>query len=91
MEQTSNTPQKPQRSIDALKSILKAPSVEEQFKNTLKENTGAFIASIIDLYNGDQYLQQCEPKQVVMEALKAATLKLPINKALGFSYLVPDK
>ena len=86
-----NTPQKPQRPIDALKSILKAPSVEEQFQNALKENSGAFIASIIDLYNGDQYLQQCEPKQVVMEALKAATLKLPINKALGFSYLVPYK
>jgi len=86
-----NTPQKAQRPIDALKSILKAPSVEEQFQNTLKENTGAFIASIIDLYNGDQYLQQCEPKQVVMEALKAATLKLPINKALGFAYLVPYK
>jgi len=26
-----------------------------------------------------------------MEALKAATLKLPINKALGFAYLVPYK
>ncbi len=91
MTQKDNIPQKPQRPIEALKSILKAPSVEEQFQNTLKENTGAFIASIIDLYNGDQYLQQCEPKQVVMEALKAATLKLPINKALGFSYLVPYK
>ncbi len=90
MEQ-KNIPQRQPRPIDALKSILKAPSVEEQFKNTLKENSGAFIASIIDLYNGDQYLQQCEPKQVVMEALKTATLKLPINKALGFSYLVPYK
>ena len=89
--ENQNIPQKPQRPIDALKSILKAPSVEEQFQNTLKENSGAFIASIIDLYNGDQYLQQCEPKQVVMEALKAATLKLPINKALGFAYLVPYK
>jgi recombination protein RecT len=91
MEQKNSIPQRQPRPIDALKSILKAPSVEEQFKNTLKENSGAFIASIIDLYNGDQYLQQCEPKQVVMEALKAATLKLPINKALGFSYLVPYK
>ena len=91
MEQTNNTPQKPQRPIDALKSILKAPSVEEQFQNTLKENTGAFIASIIDLYNGDKSLQECEPKQVVMEALKAATLKLPVNKSLGFAYIVPYK
>jgi len=40
MTQTNNTPQRQQRPIDALKSILKAPSVEEQFQNTLKENTG---------------------------------------------------
>jgi len=26
-----------------------------------------------------------------MEALKAATLKLPINKQLGFAYIVPHK
>ncbi len=77
------------RPIDVLKSTLKAPSVEEQFRNALKENSGAFVASIIDLYNGDQYLQKCDPKEVVMEALKAATLKLPINKNLGFAWIVP--
>ncbi len=82
---TQNKPSK----IEALKSILKAPSVQEQFQNTLKENSGSFVASIIDLYNGDNYLQQCEPKEVVMEALKAAVLKLPINKSLGFAYIIP--
>ncbi|HCY40400.1 MAG TPA: recombinase [Prolixibacteraceae bacterium] len=75
--------------MDTLKNILSAPSVSEQFKNALKENSGAFVASIIDLYNGDNYLQQCNPKEVVMEALKAATLKLPINKSLGFAYIIP--
>jgi len=80
----------PQRTrVDALKSIMASPSVQEQFKNALKDNTGPFIASIIDLYNGDTYLQKCNPTQVVMECLKAATLKLPINKSLGFAYIVP--
>lgn len=79
------------RKIDMLKSILKAPSVEEQFRNTLQENSGTFVASIIDLFNSDKTLQDCDPKQLVMEALKAATLKLPINKALGFAWLVPYK
>ncbi len=83
--------EKPARPAEKIKAIMKAPSVEEQFKNVLKENAEPFVASIIDLYNGDQYLQQCEPKQVVMEALKAATLKMPINKALGFAYIVPYK
>lgn len=74
-----------------LKRVLNVDSVQEQFKNALDENAGAFIASIIDLYGSDHYLQECEPQKVIMEALKAATLKLPINKQLGFAYIVPYK
>ena len=77
--------------IDKLKHILAAESVQEQFKSVLAENSGAFVASIIDLYNTDRTLQMCDPKNVVMEALKAASLKLPINKQLGFSWIVPYK
>lgn len=66
-------------------------SVQEQFKNALRDNSGPFVASVIDLYNGDTYLQECDPSLVVMECLKAATLKLPINKNLGFAFVVPYK
>lgn len=75
--------------IDRMKHMLAAESVQEQFNNVLKENSGAFIASIIDLYNTDATLQACDPKAVIMEALKAASLKLPINKQLGFAWIVP--
>jgi recombination protein RecT len=77
--------------MDKLKTILGSNSIKEQFQNSLKENSGAFVASIIDLYSSDKYISECEPSQVVMEALKAATLKLPINKQLGFAYIVPYK
>jgi recombination protein RecT len=89
----ANTKQnkKAARPIDRLKNILAAESVQEQFKSVLRENAGAFVASIIDLYNTDKTLQLCDPKNVVMEALKAASLKLPINKQLGFSWIVPYK
>lgn len=80
---------KPATKVDTLKNILAAESVQQQFTNALKENSGAFVTSIIDLYNGDNFLQQCNPKEVVMEALKAATLKLPINKSLGFAWIIP--
>lgn len=74
--------------VTALRTMLEAESVQKQFHNALKENKDAFIASVIDLYSGDATLQRCEPKAVLQEALKAAVLKLPINKALGFSYIV---
>lgn len=75
--------------VDSLKKMMEAPSVQEQFKNAIADNSGPFIASIIELYSGDTYLQNCDPKLVIMEALKAAILKLPINKSLGFAYIVP--
>ena len=74
--------------VTALRTMLEEESVQKQFHNALKENKDAFIASVIDLYSGDAALQRCEPKAVLQEALKAAVLKLPINKALGFSYIV---
>ena len=77
--------------VQKLKSVLNAESVQEQFRNALKENASSFVASLIELYASDKYLQECNPNQVVMEALKAATLKLPINKQLGFAYIVPYK
>lgn len=79
------------RPVDRLKAILSDESVQEQFRNALQENAGAFVASIIDLYNTDANLRMCDPSKVVMEALKAASLKLPINKQLGFAWIVPYK
>ena len=77
--------------VDVLKATMAAPSVQDQFKNALGENTNSFVASLIDLYNTDTSLQECNPNQVVMEALKAAVLKLPINKALGYAYILKFK
>lgn len=77
--------------IERLKVALKAESVQEQFQNALAENRGQFIASLIDIYATDRTLQECPPNLVILEALKAATLKLPINRSLGFAWIVPYK
>lgn len=85
----ANEIQKKQESgMSVLKRMLDAESVQKQFQNALGEHKNAFIASVIDLYNTDSQLQLCNPRQVIGEALKAATLNLPINKALGFAYIV---
>ncbi len=88
--QIAQTPQS-NGGLAKLKTILNAPSVQEQFQNALAENKDLFVASIIDLYNGDASLQTCNPSAIVSEALKAAVLDLPINRALGFAYIVVYK
>lgn len=81
---------KPQaKNLDVLKRTLSAESVMAQFRNALNQNAPTFVASLIDLYNSDSKLQLCDPNQVVKEALKAAVLHLPINKALGQAFIIP--
>ncbi len=76
-------------SLAKLKGILNNETMQQNFRNILAENAGAFMASTIELYQSDGALQKCDPNRVVLEALKAATLKLPINKQLGFAYIIP--
>ena len=83
----ANEIQKQERPIDLMKSVINAPSVQEQFQNALGEHKDAFVASLIDLFTGDKSLQTCKPQMVIAEALRAATLRLPLNKALGFAWL----
>ncbi len=50
-----------------------------------------FMASILDLYETEKSLQDCDPQKVLAECLKAAALNLPIVKSLGYTYVVPFK
>lgn len=77
--------------VDQFKGILNQQTIRAQLRNTLHDNAGAFMSSMIDLYSGDSYLQTCDPQAVAMECLKAASLKLPLVKSLGFAYVVPYK
>lgn len=78
----------PVRQVDILKKTLSSESIKEQFQKALGENSDVFVASVIDLYTGDEQLKLCNPNLIVAQALKAAVLKLPINKALGHAYIV---
>ena len=74
--------------VDLLKSVIRAESVQQQFQNALGKHKDEFVASLIDLYTGDPQLQRCKPQAVVAEALRAATMRLALNKALGFAYII---
>lgn len=84
----ANEPQQVTLPVAKFKSILSSESIQEQFKNALGDHKDLFAASLIDLFTNDKQLQLCNPADIVKEALRAATLKLPLNKALGFAYVV---
>lgn len=86
---TQNLPAK--KPVDVLKNIINSESIQKRLKDALDESAGLFAMSVIDIYSSDVYLQKCDAGAVVQEAMKAAALKLPITKSLGFAYIVPYK
>lgn len=77
--------------MNQFKEVLNDSQIRAQLRNSLKDNAGAFMSSMLDLYSGDTTLQNCNPQEVALECLKAASLNLPIVKSLGFAYVVPYK
>ena len=77
--------------VDQFKAVLNSQTIRAQIKNSLKERSGQFLSSMVDLYSTDSALQKCDPQEVAMECVKAAVLDLPIVKSLGLAYVVPYK
>ena len=77
-----------QQNITNFKKMVDGNYVQHQLKQVLKENAGTFATSLMEVYTNDKQLQTCEPKLVIQEAIKAASLKLPLNKQLGYGYVV---
>ena len=78
-----------EQKIMSFKQVLNDTSIRNRVRTSLGENAGNFLASMLDLYEGETALQNCDPQKVAMECLKAASLNLPLVKGLGFAYVVP--
>lgn len=74
-----------------VKALLDSPNVKKRFEEILKQRAPQYMTSIINLYNSDNYLKACDPMSVVASAMVAATLDLPIDKNLGYAWVVPYK
>lgn len=72
-----------------LKNLLNTPTMQKKFEQVLDKKAPQFMASILNLYNGDTNLQSAEPMSIVSSAMVAASLDLPVDKNLGYAWIVP--
>lgn len=71
-----------------LKSLLSTPTMRKKFEQVLEKKAPQFMSSLLNLYNGDPQLQAAEPMSIVSSAMVAAALDLPIDKNLGYAWIV---
>ena len=77
-----------------LKEIIKYSennNVVQRVKSLLDKDASVFITSVVNISRGSAALQKCSPDSVWGAAIKAASLKLPIEPSLGYAYVVPYK
>lgn len=84
-------PSKKQEVILAFNKVVNGGYIQNQLTTIMGNNAGSFTSSMIELFSQDSGLQECDPKAVVMEAMKAASLRLPLAKPLGRAYVLPFK
>lgn len=84
-------PNKKQEIVLAFDKIVNGGYVQNQLTQIMGNNAGSFSSSMIELFSQDSGLQECDPKAVVREAMKAASLRLPLAKSLGRAYVLPFK
>ena len=75
--------------LPAIRNVIQSDGMQRSIHARLGEKAGTFTTSLLDVIGETWALQKCDPKLVVKEALKAAALDLPINKNLGFAYVIP--
>ncbi|MGQ9009020.1 recombinase RecT [Bacillus stercoris] len=74
-----------------MKGLLSSPAVMNRFEEVLGKRASQFTASILSLYNSENTLQKADPMSVISSAMVAATLDLPVDKNLGYAWIVPYK
>ncbi len=80
--------------VPAQKSIsnfLSLPKTANFLQETLKERKTEFVSNLIALCDSDTNLAACDPAALMKCAMNATALNLPLNKNLGYAYIIPYK
>ena len=91
MEQNQIQVADKKQQIKAFNDIVNNAYYQNQLQKLFGKNAGTFATSMMELYTSNTDLQQCDPKLVAAEAMRAAALHLPLSKALSRAYVVVFK
>lgn len=75
----------------SIANFLNAPSTAKFLQETLAEKKPEFVSNLIALCDADKNLAACDPGALMKCAMNATSLNLPLNKNLGYAYVIPYK
>lgn len=94
LAQGNTAPVAAQTTAGILNTIMDSEGYRKRFDEIMGARAPQFISSIVSMVNQDTMLKavvQDAPQTIITSALKAASLDLPIDPALGMAYVMPFK
>lgn len=71
--------------------VIRNANTQSYLADVLGEKKETFVSNLTALVSNDTKLQECKPVTLMYAALTATALQLPLDKNLGFAYVIPYK
>ena len=72
-------------------ALLNSENIKNRFNEILGKKSAGFTSALLNIYNANALLQDCDPRSILTAAGLAATLDLSLTPSLGQAYIVPLK
>lgn len=77
--------------LQLFNQTITSPVWQKYLEDILKERKGSFVNNITALVANDANIQDCVPSTIIFAALKSTALDLPLDKNLGYAFVIPYK
>lgn len=76
---------------EKIRAIARSDSTLARFAEVLGPGAPGFISSVLLLVSENDKLAECTPGSIIGAAMRAATMQLSVDSALGQAYIIPYK
>jgi recombination protein RecT len=90
MEQQLAT-QEQEGGIQRIKNYMLSPEVRERFTDMMGANGIYYLNQVMIVVANSDKLQECNPKSILVSAMRAASLKLSVDPTSGQAWIIPYK
>jgi recombination protein RecT len=75
--------------IERVKSYILSPEVKDRFQEMMGSNGIYYLNQVMILVANSDDLQKCEPKSILIAAMRAASLRLSVDPGQGQAWIIP--
>ena len=77
--------------LQLFNQTITSPATQAYLDKVLGERKASFVNNLTALVANESGLQACQPYTIMFAALKATALDLPLDKSLGYAFVIPYK